>query len=154
MTALFWAPNNKAITNASLLTNYQILNTCYWEFLLWFNRLRTQQCLCEDVGSIPGLTQWVKDPRTGTFMCFRCGREKKKQMYVALYFYKLSYITKWVKYLPRFILQSHINSHWLYVINWKTVDFVPQVLLVPYRIKKHKELYFANKPTATLFTYC
>ena len=31
------------------------------EFLLWLSGLRTQCCLCEDVGSIPGLTQWVKD---------------------------------------------------------------------------------------------
>ena len=29
---------------------------------MWFSELRAQHCLCEDVGSIPGLTQWVKDP--------------------------------------------------------------------------------------------
>ena len=31
------------------------------EFLLWLSRLRTQHNVHEDVGSIPGLTQWVKD---------------------------------------------------------------------------------------------
>ena len=31
------------------------------EFPLWLSGLRTQCCLCEDVGSIPGLTPWVKD---------------------------------------------------------------------------------------------
>ena len=31
------------------------------EFPLWLSELRTQGCLCEDVGSIPGLSQWVKD---------------------------------------------------------------------------------------------
>ena len=31
------------------------------EFLLWFSRLRTQHSVCDDSGSIPGLTQWVKD---------------------------------------------------------------------------------------------
>ena len=28
---------------------------------MWLNRLRTQHSVCEDVGLIPGLTQWVKD---------------------------------------------------------------------------------------------
>ena len=32
------------------------------EFPLWFRGLRTQHSLCEDEGSIPGLTQWVEDP--------------------------------------------------------------------------------------------
>ena len=31
------------------------------EFPLWLSRLRTQHCLCEDAGSIPDLTWWVKD---------------------------------------------------------------------------------------------
>ena len=31
-------------------------------FLLWFSRLRAQHNVCEDVGSIPDLTQWVEDP--------------------------------------------------------------------------------------------
>ena len=30
------------------------------EFLLWLSGLRTQRSVCEDVGSILGLTQWVK----------------------------------------------------------------------------------------------
>ena len=32
------------------------------KFPLWLSRLRTQRCLCEYVGLIPGFTQWVKDP--------------------------------------------------------------------------------------------
>ena len=32
------------------------------QFLLWLSRLRIQRCLCENVGSIPGLAQWVKGP--------------------------------------------------------------------------------------------
>ena len=31
------------------------------EFLLWLNGLRYESSVCEDVGSIPGLTLWVKD---------------------------------------------------------------------------------------------
>ena len=32
------------------------------EFLLWLSRLRTLCCLSEDTGSIPGLSQQIKDP--------------------------------------------------------------------------------------------
>ena len=32
------------------------------EFPWWLSGLRTQHSICKDVGSIPGLTQWVKDP--------------------------------------------------------------------------------------------
>ena len=32
-----------------------------WEFLLWLSGLRTQHSVPKDVGSIPGLTQWVRD---------------------------------------------------------------------------------------------
>ena len=28
----------------------------------WLSGLRSQHCLCEVVGSIPGLAWWVKDP--------------------------------------------------------------------------------------------
>jgi len=31
------------------------------EFPWWLIGLRTQRCLCEVMGFIPGLAQWVKD---------------------------------------------------------------------------------------------
>ena len=33
-----------------------------WEFLLWLRGLRIRHSVHEDVGLIPDLTQWVKDP--------------------------------------------------------------------------------------------
>ena len=32
---------------------------------MWLSGLRTQCCLCEDVGSKPGFTQWVKASGVG-----------------------------------------------------------------------------------------
>ena len=32
------------------------------EFLLWLSGLRTWQSFHKDMGSIPGLAQWIKDP--------------------------------------------------------------------------------------------
>ena len=37
------------------------LKSLQMEFPLWLSRLRTQHGVCEDVGSIPVLAQWVKD---------------------------------------------------------------------------------------------
>ena len=33
----------------------------FQKFWLWLFGLRTQHSVCEDVASIPGLTQWFKD---------------------------------------------------------------------------------------------
>ena len=32
------------------------------EFLLWISGLRMRHSVCEDANSMPGLSQWVKDP--------------------------------------------------------------------------------------------
>ena len=39
----------------------EILNIKFLEFPLWLSGLRTQHSVRKDSGSIPGLTQWVKD---------------------------------------------------------------------------------------------
>ena len=66
------------------------------EFLLWLSRLRTQHCVCEDAGLIPGLTQWIKDlvyravvyacscssnltPNLATSICLRHNYKRKKK---------------------------------------------------------------------------
>ena len=39
-----------------------IMKTHILEFLLWLSGLRTQHSVHKDADSIPGLTQWFKDP--------------------------------------------------------------------------------------------
>ena len=39
------------------------------EFPLWLSGLRTRQRVCENMGSIPDLTRWVKDP---ALLCLWC----------------------------------------------------------------------------------
>ena len=43
-------------------TYYKVFKIEAQELSLWLSRLRTQSCLCEDVGSTPSFTQQVKDP--------------------------------------------------------------------------------------------
>ena len=61
-----------------VLCKLKLLKLSDWEFLLWLSRLRTQPCLCDNAGSIPGLAWWVKDlvlPQvvTQNCSCHGCG---------------------------------------------------------------------------------
>ena len=68
------------------------------ELPLWLSGLRIQHSVCEDVGSIPGLAQWVEGlvllwlwhrqaascssdltPNLGTSVCHRCSPTEKKK---------------------------------------------------------------------------
>ena len=40
---------------------FNYLKSIVKEFSFWLIELGTHHSVCEDVGSIPGLTQWVKD---------------------------------------------------------------------------------------------
>ena len=52
----------KKVTQNVLLLKKKMLKTPpSWGFLLWLSGLRTQHSAHEDVGSIPGLTHWIKD---------------------------------------------------------------------------------------------
>ena len=47
---------------------HKVLNSQIEEFLLWLSGLRTLRSVCEDVGSIPALAQWLRTQR-----CCGCG---------------------------------------------------------------------------------
>ena len=58
----YWRLSSKVLVWPHITT--LIYFSTYWfplEFPLWLSGLRTQHSVREDVGSIPGLTQWVKD---------------------------------------------------------------------------------------------
>ena len=66
MTQVFWgseSPEGRDQTSSSG-SGWGEPQSEVWvlEFLLWLSRLGTQHSVSEDVGSLLGLTQWVKDP--------------------------------------------------------------------------------------------
>ena len=51
----------------------------FHEFPLWLSRLRTPRCFCEDSGSIPSLTQWIKD-----LVLLQCWSQMRLGSFVAM----------------------------------------------------------------------
>ena len=43
-----------------MITGSYNIKEAMLELVLWLSGLRTQRCLSEDAGLIPGLAQWVK----------------------------------------------------------------------------------------------
>ena len=60
-TATKWLPDTENLRNTAFLCGTRDPLKDAKEFLLWLSVLRAQHSVCEDVGSIPGLAQWVKD---------------------------------------------------------------------------------------------
>ena len=67
--ALFQYLRKELALTLSLTPNCSLFRTdmnrgsriAFGEFLLWLSGLRTRHIVHKDAGSIPGLTQWVKD---------------------------------------------------------------------------------------------
>ena len=57
-----WKPRECGLLISKFELSFQALKIEMMEFLSWISGLRTQHCLHEDAGSVPGLTHWVKDP--------------------------------------------------------------------------------------------
>ena len=52
----------RCVTDKEKIPKLTHQKTTLAEFPMWLSGLRTWRCLCENVGSISGLSQWVKDP--------------------------------------------------------------------------------------------